>query len=334
MEISVRNFMPILFVGYDRPKLTSAVLTQFLEIPATNIYFSIDKSNPGDHNYVRHQEVLRLLNSFKKDSHHKCEIFLQEENVGCNKNTLQGMDFLLSSEPYGLLIEDDCEFRIEYYDFLVKNYDKIDSSKIFSVTPMNLNWKKDLTFSGGASINWSVSNLMGASLGMTFSQESKRDFDHALTKMGSSAMAEKIKNNAKNFPLNFLQREVIKCFFEAKSFAISYNWDVRRAEHSNQSETGWDSAWQLAAFYYDKEFLLPSFTLARENLDQSEGQWHTHKFSYPSWSSLVGKITIDDLSRDLVARQGWVGAIDKWGIGRFPARAFLRAKRSARATAN
>lgn len=263
--------IPILFVGYNRPDLTDQVLKQFFTLPKTKIFFSIDRSNPGDSNSKCNEEVIRLVNTFCKTSHHQVEVFVQNENVGCNQNTLGGMDFLLLACSYGVLIEDDCEFRTEYIQFLNNNHTNIDFSKIFSISPMNLNWKRDLVNHNGNRITWTASNLMGASLGMTFSRESKQDFDLALPKMGTVEMANKISENSERFPLNFLQKPVIESFFQSKSSSIQRSWDKSLVGHSHRAETGWDSAWQLSAFYFDKVFAIPSFTLARESLEQGGG---------------------------------------------------------------
>lgn len=320
--------IPILFVGYNRPDLTYKVLKQFSTLPKTKVFFSIDRSNPGDPNANRNKEVIELVGAFCKTSHHQVEVFIQSENVGCNQNTLGGMDFLLHACSFGVLIEDDCEFRNEYIQFLNNSYNNIDSSKIFSISPMNLNWKRDLANHDGGRITWTTSNLMGASLGMTFSRESKEDFDIALPKMGTVEMAKKISENSERFPLNFLQKPVIESFFRGKSSSIKQSWDKSLLGHSHRAETGWDSAWQLSAFYFDKVFAIPSFTLARESLEQGEDQWHEHRFNYTSWSDHLSAIEIEDLMVPELASQNKIGALDKWSIKRFPLKGFLRAKYS------
>lgn len=320
--------IPILFVGYNRPILTDQVLKQFSTLPKTRIFFSIDRSNPDDSSSKRNKEVIKLVNAFRKTSHHQVEVLIQSENVGCNQNTLSGMDFHLRACSYGVLIEDDCEFRTEYILFLNRSYRNIDSSKIFSISPMNLNWKRDLANHNGDRITWTASNLMGASLGMTFSRESKKEFDLALTKMGTFEMAKKISENSERLPLNFLQKPVIESFFQSKSSSIKRSWDKSLVGHSHRAETGWDSAWQLSAFYFDKFFVLPSFTLARESLEQGEDQWHEHRFTYTSWGDHLNAIEIEDLTVPELAMQSKIGALDKWSVKRFPLKGFLRAKYS------
>jgi hypothetical protein len=318
--------IPILFVGFNRPELTLRVLKQFRDLPRTQIFFSIDKAHPANSSSHKNMQVIDLVIDFQKTTHHETRVLIQAENVGCNQNTLSGMDFLLSVYPSGVLIEDDCEFRNEYIQFLNGNFSNIDDSKFFSVTPMNLNWSNDLANYPGGAIGWSSSTLMGASLGMTFSRESKREFDLALPMMGGSEMQRQISRGVEKCPLNFIQKTVIESFFHSKSSSIRHSWDRTKSEYSNRTETGWDSAWQLAAFYFGKEFLLPNYTLARETLDQDEDQWHKHQFNYPRWNMVQKDVEISDFCGIQLARQRKIGSIDKWDIPRFPIKAYLGIK--------
>lgn len=320
--------MPILFVGYNRPNLTDKALKQLSKLPKTKVFFSIDRSDSSDSNSKRNMEVIKLVNSFRQTSHHQVEVFVQSESVGCNQNTLRGMDYLLLACPYGVLIEDDCEFRIEYIQFLNRSYKYIDSSKFAGITPMNLNWNRDSSNHNGDRITWTSSNLMGGSLGMTFSREIKKNFDLAMPKFGTDEMAKKISENSKKFPLNFLQKPVMESYFQGKSLSIKLSWDKSLVDHSHRFETGWDSAWQLSAFYFNKVFVVPSFTLARESLEQEEGQWHEHRFTYKSWGDLSQKIEIEDLNIAEPAAQSKIGTLDKLSVKRFPFKGFLRAKYS------
>ena len=318
--------IPILFVGFNRPELTLKVLKQFRSLPRTQIFFSLDKSDLEDSNSYKNKRVIDLVLDFQKTADHETRVFVQTENVGCNQNTLSGMDFLLSICQSGVLIEDDCEFRNEYIQFLNRNFFDIDYSKFFSISPMNLNWSKDLANYRGGPIRWSSSTLMGASLGMTFSRESKREFDLALSMMGGSEMQREISRGVQKCPLNFFQKTVIESFFQSKSASIRHSWDRTKSEYSNRTETGWDAAWQLAAFYFGKEFILPSFTLARESLDQGEDQWHKHQFNYPKWNITQEDIEISNLRAIQLTRQRKIGSIDKWDIPRFPIKSYLGIK--------
>lgn len=317
--------IPILVVAFNRPSVTKSLLDNLLLLPKTNVYFSIDRCDRSDQGFRANEKVYEQIRNFSRTSHHSCKINFQRENVGCNRNTLLGMDYLLANETDGLLLEDDCEFRPEYLNFLNRNHDKIDYETFFSISPMNLTWSRDLSRAKNRKIVWEQSVLMGASLGLTFSRISKKLFDQALPFMGTTAMKEKIEENSRLLPVNFFQKRVLQSFFTSKSMSIKNTWDISLQSHSQKNETGWDSAWQLAAFFWDKKFLLPNFTLARETLFQIEAQWHPHKFEYPSWEGIQEKVfQIDDLDSSRLSTQKTIGRIDKWSVSRFPLRRYLQ----------
>lgn len=317
--------IPILVVAFNRPLVTKSLLDSLLRLPKTNVYFSIDRCDRSDQSFKANENVYELIENFSRTSHHSCRINLQKENVGCNRNTLLGMDYLLETETDGLLLEDDCEFRPEYLNFLNRNHYRIDYETFFSISPMNLTWTRDLLHAKNRKITWEQSVLMGASLGLTFSRISKELFDQALPFMGTTAMNEKIEENSRLLPVNYFQKRVLQSFFTSKSMAIKNTWNTSLQSHSHKKETGWDSAWQLAAFFWNKKFLLPNFTLARETLVQIEAQWHPHEFEYLSWEGIPDKVfQIDDLDSSRLRTQKTIGRIDKWSVPRFPLKRYLQ----------
>lgn len=293
--------IPILIVAYDRPKITKALLLRIKSLPPTQVFISIDRANKESSRFKANLDVISLCEEFSLDSYHKTTIFTQQENVGCNANTIFGMRMLLSGYDSGLLLEDDCEFRDEYIDFLNSNYMNIDYSKYMSVTPMNPDWDKDLYNLKSEKVEVRYSPIMGASLGMTFSRESIRTFDLVLQNLNSDELQERIKQALRRAEINFMQREILEDFWNYKVFKIkqTFRLDVEKftSSTSHQSQSGWDAVWQLGAFFEQKDFLLTSYTVARESLNQSESGWHPHTFSYPSWNDLSLNFQIDSIER-------------------------------------
>lgn len=293
--------IPILIVAYDRPKITKALLLRIKSLPPTQVFISIDRANKESSRFKANLEVISLCQEFSLDSSHKATIFTQQENVGCSVNTIFGMRMLLSEYDSGLLLEDDCEFRDEYIDFLNGNYMNIDYSKYMSVTPMNPDWDKDLYNLKSEKVEVRSSPIMGASLGMTFSRESIRAFDLVLQNLNSDELQKRIKRALRRAEINFMQREILEDFWNYKVFKIkqTFRLDVEKftSSTSHQSQTGWDAVWQLGAFFEQKDFLLTSYTVARESLNQSESGWHPHTFSYPSWNDLSLNFQIDSIER-------------------------------------
>ena len=315
--------IPLLLVCYDRPKILNSLLLRIEELPVTKIYVAIDKAEANANSSKDNSSVIAAVAQFQHYSKHSVSVNVQQVNVGCNANTINGMDFLLTNHESGLLLEDDCEFSLPYIEFLNRNFESIDYSKYMSVTPMNLNWGRDLYYRDKSDVFFLDSVLMGASLGMTFSRESRVALNVALNQLESPSMFAAIKNFSRDCPVNFMQRKVLHSFFEGKAKSISKSWNRLSLGWSPHNETGWDSAWQLGAIFSNKLFLVPNFTLARETLNQEENQWHPHSFSYPSWENLDQEFTIHDLLESKPSKQPSIGAIHKFGIQRIPVKKYL-----------
>jgi len=315
--------IPILVVCYNRPKILRELLLRIDKLPTTKVYIAIDKSDSGAILQKDNVAVINVVSQFTRYSKHLVEILVQPQNVGCNRNTIIGMDFLLSDNTSGVLLEDDCEFTLPYIEFLNRNHESVDYSKYMSITPMNLNWGRDLFHRKNSKVFFLDSALMGASLGMTFARESRADLDLALQELKSQRMFDAIESFSQDCPVNFLQRKILFSYFKSKARSISSTWNRMELEWSPHNETGWDSAWQLGAIIAGKSFLVPNFTLARETLKQEENQWHPHSFSYPSWEDIDQEFTIQDLEQPNPPRQPNIGAIHKFGVQRFPLKEYL-----------
>jgi hypothetical protein len=315
---------PILVVCFNRPKLLQILFLRLEQIPRTDVFISVDRAYEGMANSENCKGVLALVKEYNKTSKHRVEIKFQEKNVGCNENTLSGMDFLLAHHSSGLLLEDDCEFVLPYIHFLNRNIDLIDSSKYMSISPMNKNWSSDLYYREFSDIYFRSSVLMGASLGLTFSKDSKSTFDVAIKSLSSKEMISQINKAMRSAPVNFLQQKVLGNLFEYKANKINQTWDKLNSEWSPQSETGWDSAWQLAAIFSGKKFLVPNFTLARESLFQIEGQWHPHSFSYPSWDNINEEFIIPDLENSKISSHPKIGEFSGVGVSKYPIRDYIK----------
>ena len=315
---------PILVVCFNRPKLLQKLFLRLEQIPKTDLFITVDRADEKTAYSENYKRVLALVREYYKTSKHRVEIKFQEKNVGCNENTLSGMDFLLGYHSSGLLLEDDCEFVLPYIHFLNRNIDLIDSSNYMSISPMNKNWSSDLYYRESSDIYFQSSVLMGASLGLTFSKESKLTFDMALKSLSSKEMISKINKAMRSAPVNFLQQKVLGDIFEFKANKIDQTWNKLDPDWSPQSETGWDSAWQLAAIFTGKKFLVPNFTLARESLFQIEGQWHPHSFSYPSWDNINEEFTIPDLENSKISSHPKIGEFSGVGISTYPIRDYIK----------
>ncbi len=324
--------IPILIVAYDRPKITKALLLRIKPLPPTQVFISIDRANKESSRFKANLEVISLCEEFSLNSSHKTTIFTQRKNIGCNANTIFGMRMLLSRFNSGLLLEDDCEFRDEYIDFLNGNYMNIDYSRYMSVTPMNPDWDKDLYHLKSKKVEVKSSPIMGSSLGMTFSRESIRTFDLVLKNLNSDEFQERIKQALSRAEINFMQRKILEDFWNYKVVSVKRTWRLNDEKFTSstfsQSQTGWDAVWQLGAFFEQKDFLLTSYTVARESLKQSESGWHPHTFSYPSWDDLSLNFQIDSIEKEQEFHLLSLRKFDAFSISNWPVLKYFKIYKS------
>jgi hypothetical protein len=312
--------IPILVVAFDRPKITKKLLAALGNLPDTHVFISIDRAKTDSPNFQLNSEVISACKDFAESSSHIVHINLQESNVGCNANTIQGMNSLLDKFESGVLLEDDCEFHPNYIKFLNENFQNIDYLRFMSLTPMNLDWDRDLVYLKRPNVYFNSSTLMGGSLGMTFSRESMSAFNNVLRLIKSKDLKTGIDLAVKFSGLNFMQRLILRELYYFKMTKVHQTWEQNATNRSNQ--TGWDTVWQFGAFLSRKKFLLPSSTLARESLSQEESQWHPHSFSYPSWVGIEFSFTIDRIDFKQEFKLHPLSKLDKYGLPKWPVREF------------
>ena len=116
---------PILVVCFNRPELLKKLFLRLEQIPITDVFITVDRADEKSAYSENYKRVLAVVKEYYITSKHQIKVKYQDKNVGCNENTLSGMDFLLDHHSSGLLLEDDCEFVLPYIHFLNRNIDFI-----------------------------------------------------------------------------------------------------------------------------------------------------------------------------------------------------------------
>jgi hypothetical protein len=115
---------PILLLAYKRPEHTAKVLESIQGANPSSLYISMDGPRPGRKGDVELCARTRaLISAFNPG----CEIRVQlhEQNLGCKKAVIAGLDWFFSHEEEGIVLEDDvvpvpCFYR--YCEELLERY--------------------------------------------------------------------------------------------------------------------------------------------------------------------------------------------------------------------
>lgn len=321
--------VPIVVVGFARPILMGRLLKFLDQIQKTNIIISIDglDSSANPNLSQKHNNTILECQKWSNQSKHNVRLITHKKNLGCNQHTISAIKYCAETYGYGLLLEDDCEVRQEYINFLNKYEELLTRENIHSICGWNLDWNLDLSAKPkNLKIRFNSSGLMGASLGMTFSRRSYKLFESSLQEKNFDVWDKLIKDHINSTSFNLLQKTILIDFWQKKVRSCVRTWDQNLSTYSIQNENGWDARWQLSAIFGKQEFLIPTWTVARENLFQDEGQWHPHEFKYPSWDKINEEIEFEIPKEEDLAQKIECKEITGLGISRFPILRYLKVK--------
>lgn len=118
-----KKAVPILIIGYRRPKETQKVINAISSLSRRNIYFFCD--GPTDEREARSQrEILRI--SKQLETGFSLFTNFQSKHLGLREGVLSALDWFFSHETRGVILEDDivvgpdfiefCEGGLDFYE--------------------------------------------------------------------------------------------------------------------------------------------------------------------------------------------------------------------------
>jgi len=110
--------VPVVLIIYKRPRETSLVLQQIIQMKPPKLYVIAD--GPKQSNGEETELIKQTRSLFEKlpDDIKVVKIF-SEFNKGLRENVVQGLTQVFSSETEALILEDDCLPSLQFYDFVV-----------------------------------------------------------------------------------------------------------------------------------------------------------------------------------------------------------------------
>ena len=118
-----KDEIPILILGFNRPKLVVDLLESLGSLQPKKIYFAVDGpriDHHGDRDLVaKVQEAISVINW-------ECEIrtLFRLRNLGLKKAVIEAIDWVFEYEEVAIILEDDCLPIGEFFSFCAETLDE------------------------------------------------------------------------------------------------------------------------------------------------------------------------------------------------------------------
>jgi hypothetical protein len=93
--------IPILIITYRRFDLVLQILGILAQEGMKNVYLSVD-------DYKGNAQAFQKVLNYLQQHAFNYKILEWEENVGCDKNVIEGINWFFSQNEHGIILEDDC----------------------------------------------------------------------------------------------------------------------------------------------------------------------------------------------------------------------------------
>lgn len=293
-------------MAYCRPIEFCRIAADLEALPSRRIEISIDGPTFGTE--TDNQSVIKCAESWKSWSKHEIKIWLSEKNLGLFDHFSIALGRFFSEHKWGLVLEDDLEFRREFVEFLDSSYAKDLLEKYFSICGNNpLSDLSELPIH--QSIQLQETNIHTIS-GWAASDGSVKFFLDLLN--NSRFDGPYLRNIVKNF-----SQRVTNDPFLSRSLSRNWSGKIERSMHS--PKPNWDNYWEIVAWSSGKLSLRPSHSLTRESPVVFGNQTHKHSFQTTLWPNLSNEIVFKYQYIDPLNKKMEIRGLQIWGTWRFRA---------------
>lgn len=300
------QYVPILLIGYNRPFETSRIIKELENLPSRTIYVSLD--GPRLDSKESSRAVYDILKRWSKESNHNIFIRQQKFNVGLYEHFRLALTWFFSEFKYGIVFEDDMEFRREFVEFIDSSIGKNYLEKYWSISGHNPNMRSDFSrISAFDDIYFFESNIHTI-WGWAASSSSVEFFLNFIRQYRSETIY--LTSILGKFTREFTNDPFLR-------HAIYATWKGKIHRASRSINPNWDNYWVLAAWAANKKSILPSYSLSRENPDFRGQQTHTHKTSGTIWHKNKSVRVCNSVAPYKKGRE--IKNLRVWGITRFSA---------------
>lgn len=124
LELDRQLECPVLFLVFNRPELTAKVFEKIREARPAKLYVVADGPRFGNQkDKVLCEQTRNVINA--ADWGGEVITLFRNENLGCRKSIMTGIDWFFQQEEYGIILEDDCLPEKTFFPFcqmMLKRY--------------------------------------------------------------------------------------------------------------------------------------------------------------------------------------------------------------------
>ena len=296
------NIPPILVVAYNRPDTLLRQLERIEKLAKTEITISIDGER-SEHSKKR-QSTLQNAERWALQSHHRVEIIDQNRNLGIYDHLPLAVENFFSRNSFGVILEDDIEFVPSFLELVNSYKNKVVSGSFWSICGHNPLLSCNPYSFSSSQVKVLPSNFHSI-WGWASSSGNIAEFVNCYRR--------KLSINEISRVLDTISRTLTNDPLLRRAFVLTWTrklmgWNARRLK------SGWDTRWVFEAWKQKTLSIIPEISLAREEIEQPEGQTHPHATNGELW---IPRQEITDQFL-LVSRKKSldISLLETWGIRR------------------
>jgi hypothetical protein len=292
---------PILVIAYNRPKTLGRQLARIESLNRRNVVISIDGAKT---NQEESHATIKTAENWALQSKHDVNLLVQHKNFGIYLHLPSALNAFFAKFDFGTILEDDIEFIPTFFELMDSKLDQVYFEEFWSICGHNPSEVRNPSHFVDQTLNlypsifhsiWGWSTTAQNAEHFSSNYQKLIDFDemeHILGKTARKLTRDPLLRNA---------------FISTWKRKLS-GWNSKRPQSS------WDTRWVYEGWKSEKFSLIPSFSLSREDLNQSEGQTHPHSSKGEIWDSTLSS----DLALNIKGRNNRldISLLRTWGIGR------------------
>jgi hypothetical protein len=278
---SVSNFrIPILLIGFCRPIEFKRIIDQVELLSPRDIHVSLD--GPTEGKQLLTDEVLVIAERWRQESKHNISIAQSEINLGLLSHFILALKSFFARYNFGLVLEDDMEFRSEFIEFLDSEHGVEALTNYWSVSGHNPSKNSDLNMFNDKNEVFFFETSIHTIWGWAASRSSIDFFVDFVNRGTGNPLI--LHEGIQSFVTDITKDRIF-------GGAIVDNWSGKIVRAINSQKPNWDNYWVLAAWAARKKSVMPNYSLSRENPEIFGHQTHPRSSRGKSWTQ-IPRVTI------------------------------------------
>jgi hypothetical protein len=262
--------IPILFVIFNRPKLVQESMASIRRYRPARLYLAADGPRPDRPGEAALCEQARTAALEAVDWECDVRTLLRDQNVGCGRGVREAISWMLESEEYGAIVEDDCVVSSDFFrlceELLPMYKDDERIAEVDAFDPYSTGRVQESYFFTGRPYGWGWATWRRAWQRLDFEMKGWKKARWRLF-------------------LRFNPVEALIRLWQGQQLYRTFNYK------SNAKPPIWDFQWSIYVMMEHRLCIAPRVNLTRNIGMGSAGATNTHAV-VERWMAAVGKLEL------------------------------------------